>query len=51
MGEPQFFETRMGRKFYEADVPKLIKVLERIADALDRVTTEKDKGISVENRK
>lgn len=43
MGDPRFFETRMGRKFYEADVPRLIKVLERIADALDRVAAKKER--------
>jgi len=25
----------MGRKFYEADVPRITKALERIADALE----------------
>lgn len=29
-----FFETQMGRKFFSSDVPRLIKALERIADAL-----------------
>jgi len=33
---PQFFETRMGRKFYEHDVPELIQVLNRIADLLEK---------------
>ncbi len=30
-----FFQTRMGQKFYEADVPRIAKALERIADALE----------------
>lgn len=30
-----FFETRMGHKFYNHDVPKLIQTLERIADAIE----------------
>lgn len=32
---PRFFETRMGVRFFEIEVPKLIKVLERIATALE----------------
>jgi hypothetical protein len=31
----QFFETQMGRKFYDCDVPKAVRALERIADALE----------------
>lgn len=34
---PEFFQTVMGRKFYEADVPRALKALERIADALERI--------------
>jgi hypothetical protein len=30
----EFFNTRMGRKFYESDVPRIAKALERIADAM-----------------
>ena len=33
---PEFFQTIMGRKFYEADVPRALRALERIADALER---------------
>jgi hypothetical protein len=29
-----FFQTGIGRKFFESDVPKLIKAIERVADAL-----------------
>lgn len=32
----QFFETVMGKQFFEGKVPKLIKALERIADALEK---------------
>jgi len=32
----QFFQTRMGAKFYEADVPRIARALERIADGLDK---------------
>ena len=31
----EFFNTMMGRKFYEADVPRITKALERIATALE----------------
>lgn len=34
---PNFFQTRMGQKFYEADVPRIANALERIADALERL--------------
>ena len=30
-----FFRTSMGRKFYEADIPKLTTVLERIANQME----------------
>ena len=33
---PEFFQTIMGKKFYEADVPRALRALERIADALER---------------
>ena len=33
---PEFFQTMMGRKFYEADVPRLIKALEKIAVELEK---------------
>lgn len=30
----EFFQTQLGRKFYEADFPRAVAALERIADAL-----------------
>ena len=30
----EFFQTRMGRQFYEGTMPALVKQLERIADGL-----------------
>jgi len=30
-----FFRTVMGRKFYEADIPKLTNALERIANQME----------------
>ena len=32
----QFFETGMGKQFFEGRLPKLITALERIADALEK---------------
>jgi len=31
----ELHNTLMGRKFYEADVPRIVKALERIATALE----------------
>lgn len=33
---PEFFQTIMGRKFYDSDVPSILRALERIASALER---------------
>lgn len=35
----QFFQTLMGRKLIESDVPRIAKALERIADALEQQNT------------
>ena len=32
---PQFHETGYGRKFFDRQLPDLIKAMERIADALE----------------
>lgn len=32
----EFFQTKMGQRFYEGTMPQLIKVLERIAGALEK---------------
>lgn len=37
MAGPEFFQTIMGRKFYEADVPRIAKALERIANSFEKV--------------
>lgn len=42
MPGPEFFQTRMGRKFYEADVPRIAASLEKIAEALQKLIKEKD---------
>lgn len=46
MSGPQFFQTPMGRKFYERDVPDIAKQLERIADALEK-QNEADKSYNM----
>ena len=33
----QFHETGYGRRFFESQLPKLIKALERIADSLEKM--------------
>ena len=40
MTGPEFFQTGMGRKFYDGDVPRLLKALERIATALERIADQ-----------
>jgi predicted CXXCH cytochrome family protein len=37
MGDIPFHSTGYGRKYYEADVPRLVEALERIATALERI--------------
>jgi hypothetical protein len=34
MPGPDFFQTTMGRRFYESDVPKIARSLDKLADAL-----------------
>jgi len=36
----EFFQSMMGRKFYEADVPRIVKALEQIAEALTKEPTK-----------
>lgn len=31
-----FFQTGMGKKFYDRDVPELIKAINRLADAMEK---------------
>ena len=33
----QFHETRLGRMFYERDVPELVRQLQRLNEALERI--------------
>lgn len=40
---PAFHETMRGKIFFESQLPKLIKELERIANALEKQNEEKEK--------
>ena len=40
---PEFFKTRMGHKFYEADIPRLTSVLEKIASQLQSLNEREEK--------
>lgn len=40
---PQFHETVYGKRFFDSQLPKLIKTLERIADALEKQNELKEK--------
>ena len=40
MPAPEFYETKMGNNFYNRDVPKFIKAVERIAGALERMAEQ-----------
>ena len=37
MSGPQFFETGMGRKYYEGTMPRIAKALEAIAKELEAI--------------
>jgi hypothetical protein len=38
---PEFFQTRIGHKFYDVDVPRIAKALERIAALLEKLVDGK----------
>jgi hypothetical protein len=38
----EFFQTVMGHRFYEGDVPRITKALERIATCLEKMMENKD---------
>ena len=37
-----FHETRMGVKFYESDIPRLIEGIERLANAVEKLVEEQE---------
>ena len=40
MSEVQFFQTRMGARFYEGTMPKIAEQLERLNDNLETLIDE-----------
>lgn len=34
--EPQFFQTGYGKRFFDSQLPKLIKAINRLADAVEK---------------
>ena len=36
----EFFQTQMGRKFYEHDIPKITKALEAMAKSLETIAEQ-----------
>ena len=37
MSEPQFFQTRMGQRFYEHTMPELVRQIEKLNKLLERL--------------
>lgn len=46
----EFFRTAMGRKFYDADMPRLVKVLEKIATQMENKNKLEEKRFVLEER-
>lgn len=44
MSGPQFFQTIMGRQFFDVTMPRLAKAAERIADELEASSQEANKA-------
>ena len=40
----EFFQTRMGRQFYEGTMPEIAKQLARLNDLLERLTEQMKSG-------
>lgn len=38
----EFFQTKMGHKFFNKDFPRLVRALEKIADMLEKKTKISD---------
>ena len=39
---PQLHETQMGQKFLMRDIPELIKAINRLADAIERMENKEE---------
>lgn len=46
----EFFKTRMGRKFYDTDVPRLSVILEKIATQLQSLNEREEKRWRLDER-
>jgi len=46
----EFFRTQMGRKFYDTDIPQLVKVLERIASQMEKKNKLEEKRFLLEEK-
>ncbi len=42
MSDVPFHNTRMGVKFFEADIPRLIEGIERLAEAVEKLVDERE---------
>ena len=40
MSDRQFFQSRMGRTYYEATMPNLVRQLERMNDLLEQLVAQ-----------
>lgn len=47
---PEFFQTGMGRKFYEADVPRIAKGIERLAAAIEKQNELTERRIQMDEQ-
>lgn len=46
----EFFRTQMGRKFYDTDMPSLVKSLEKIASQMERQNKLEEKRFLLEEK-
>lgn len=42
---PQFYQTMMGRKFFESDVPRMIAILQKMTLEMERMNQNMEKLI------
>jgi|TARA_R110000782_G_scaffold94578_2_gene178313 hypothetical protein len=46
----EFFRTQMGRKLIDGDIPKLVNVLERIANQMEKKNKLEEKKFILEEK-
>ena len=49
MSEVQFFQTKMGRQYYEVTMPELVRQLHRMNDMLALIAELQEKQLSKED--